>query len=133
MKYFCIFARLHEISIGNQNVIKIHKNLAKYYLKIESFSSVRGAMPQNPSCILNHKGSRWLQVMGVARILFGGTLFQEFSKYFQKNSKNFRKFLKFFLRKLLKMPYFSIFAKNLAIHALNFCAFGPKTQFVGDF
>ena len=55
--------------------------------------------------------------MGVAGIFSGwGKLFEKiftkFSKNFQKIFKNFRKILKVFLRKLLKMPYFSIFLKN---------------------
>ena len=47
--------------------------------------------------------------------------------------KIFRKFSKFFLRKLLKVHYFGIFSKNLTNHALNFCAFGRKKQIVGKF
>ena len=55
--------------------------------------------------------------MGVARI---------FSR------EHFSKFQNF-LKKIAKMDYFSIFSKNLANHALIFCAFGRKTQFNGNF
>ena len=47
--------------------------------------------------------------------------------------KNFRKFSKFFLRKLLKVHYFGIFFKEFNKIALIFCVFGQKTQIVGKF
>ena len=87
--------------------------------------------------------------IGVARIFPGGghffknvqKIFKNFSKIIKKYSKNnqnifkkFSKILKNFLKKMAKNALFKhIFQNFLAIHALNFCAFGPKTQFVGDF
>ena len=56
--------------------------------------------------------------MGVARIFSGGTLFRKISK----------KYSKIFFRKLLKCIILAYFSKMLAIHELNFCSFGPKTQ-----
>ena len=48
--------------------------------------------------------------------------------------ENFRKFLKFFLQKIAKMHYFGIFFKqNLTNHALLLCAFGRKTELLGNF
>ena len=58
--------------------------------------------------------------MGVARIFSGG------GEHFSKNFKNF-------LKKISKNAFFSIFSKNLTNHALTFCAFGRKTQFIGNF
>ena len=47
--------------------------------------------------------------------------------------RNFLKFAKNSLRKLLNMHYFSLFFKKFQNYALHFCAFGRKTQFVGKF
>ena len=48
----------------------------------------------------------------------------------RKFSKIFKKFLKKIAKNALFLP---IFPNNLANHALIFCAFGRKTQFVGNF
>ena len=56
------------------------------------------------------------------------------SKNFPKNYKKFmRKFSKMFLRKLLKCIILAYFSKTLTNDALIFCAFGRKTQIVGNF
>ena len=47
--------------------------------------------------------------------------------------ENFRKFWKFFFRKLLNMDYFSIFSNKLTNNALIFWPFGRETQIVGKF
>ena len=49
------------------------------------------------------------------------------------NVEKILKIFKNFLKKIAKMHYFSIFFKRLTNHALNFCAFGRKTQIVGKF
>ena len=45
----------------------------------------------------------------------------------------FEKILKNFVRKLLKCIILADFSQNLTNHALNFCAFGRKTEFIGNF
>ena len=45
--------------------------------------------------------------------------------------RKFSNIFKTFLRKFLKMQYYSIFSKNLTNRALNFCTFGRKTKIVG--
>ena len=47
-------------------------------------------------------------------------IFKKYSKIYRKYSKKFRKFLKIFLRKLLKMPYFSIFFKKISNPCVKF-------------
>ena len=59
--------------------------------------------------------------------------FQNFLKSFTKFSKNFRKFLKIFLRKLWKMHYFSRFFTKFKKLCIDFCAFGRKSQCIGNF
>ena len=64
-------------------------------------------------------------------------IFQKYLKIFKKFSKqiskNFRKFFKIFLRKLLKCIILALFSHNLTRQGVNFCGFGPKTQFVEHF
>ena len=74
-------------------------------------------------------------------------MFKKYSKNFQKYSKNFKKFkkivknfknffgifLKFFLRNLLKMHYFSIVLSQFNEKGVNFCGFGRKTQYAENF
>ena len=71
--------------------------------------------------------------LGLAKIFFQeGTL----SKNIQKNFQNFFNFLKFskkLLRKLFKMDFLAYFSKNLTNPAFNFCAFGRKALFAGNF
>ena len=56
-------------------------------------------------------------------------------EFFLENcySSKFLKIFKIFLRKIVKMHYFSIFSKNVINDAFIFRAFGRKTQFVGNF
>ena len=58
-------------------------------------------------------------------------------KIFYKNVvkilKKFQQIIKILLRKLLKMDFWSYFSKNLTNPAFNFCAFGRKTLFAGNF
>ena len=58
--------------------------------------------------------------MGVARIFSGG-------------GNTYRKFWKYFLRKLWKMHYLAYFSKDLTDHALNYCVFGRKMRILGEF
>ena len=58
--------------------------------------------------------------MGVARIFFSGEW-------------HFENFQKTFLRKLRKCIILAYFWKYLTNHALIFCGFGRKTQFIGNF
>ena len=51
---------------------------------------------------------------------------------FWENFENFRKFAKISRRKMQNCCIFAYFAKKLQNHALNFRAFGRKTQFVGE-
>ena len=44
-KYFCIFVTLHWISIGNQTVVNIQKEIWQ------------APTPRKPQSILNHKGT----------------------------------------------------------------------------
>ena len=51
-----------------------------------------------------------------------------------KRWENFRKFFKWFLKKIAKKALFKhFFKKDLINHALIFCAFGRKTKGVGKF
>ena len=43
------------------------------------------------------------------------------------------KIFKRFLKKSAKMHYFRLISKGLTIHAIIFCAFGRKTQMLGNF
>ena len=50
------------------------------------------------------------------------------------SQKSFEKILKNYLQKIAKNALFKhIFRKNLTNHALIFCAFGGKSQFIGNF
>ena len=79
--------------------------------------------------------------MGVAMIFSGGifstifkTIFKKFSKNFQKSFKKFSKIFKNFLKKInKKCIILADFSQNLTKHALNFCEFGRKRQFIGNF
>ena len=55
---------------------------------------------------------------------------------FGRNTKflgNFEKIFKRFLKKIVKMHYFSIFSKMLTNNALHFCAFWMKNAVLGNF
>ena len=59
----------------------------------------------------------------------------QFVRVWTKNviyRKNYREFSTLFLRKMLKM-ILAEFSQNLRNHALIFCAFGRKRQFIGNF
>ena len=73
-------------------------------------------------------------VSGVRRKKFGGfkgmaCLVGDPGGGAPRTPENFRKFAKKFLKKIAKRHYFMLFFKKN--YALNFCAFGRKTQLVG--
>ena len=67
--------------------------------------------------------------------------FVKIYKKYPKNLKNIqKKFKKFskkitkkFVKKIAKMDFLAYFSKNLTNPAFNFCAFGRKTLFAGNF
>ena len=56
-------------------------------------------------------------------------IFKNIQKTFQIIFFNFKKILK----KIAKMEFLAYFSKNLTNPAFNFCAFGLKTLFAGNF
>ena len=82
--------------------------------------------------------------MGVARIIFRGEEFQKIFKNFIKKiakthyfsiwkfEKNFENFSKNFLKNREKCIILEDFSKSLTNPALHYCAFGRKTQFIGN-
>ena len=55
------------------------------------------------------------------------------ARIFFARGNTIRKFSKGFLRKLRKGIILADFSKDLTNHALIFCAFGRKIQFIGNF
>ena len=60
MNKFCFIVCCIRVPLRIKSCLKIHLNLAKFFLKIAIFSSASGASPLEPRCILSHIVKMWI-------------------------------------------------------------------------